>query len=363
MYYREIGVSRYAFGPLGLDPGDFLKECRDFVVVERPAIEWSERGLAVYRLAKEGVDTLTALAWLRRAARLGSVGYAGLKDANSLSVQYVTASCRDCPALVELPWGRAELVGRALSHARRGRLEANSFAVRLGGLEGAKAEDLVSSLSSERGPRILNYFGPQRFGVSRPLNSELGLMLLNRDLEGFKRALESKPELGWWERLAVKAEALEELLEGPTRIAVELAVSAYQALVFNRCLSEAAEEGRVSSKSIGLLPGLGLSKLSKLSWIDARFAECVFSSVEGDGLTEEDFALSGALRLRARARPLSVRVEGLRASSSRRGGAAIAFSLPSGSYASIFLRELFGESIEWLTRRCKRRVFASPHDY
>uniref|UniRef100_A0A7J3ZJF4 tRNA pseudouridine(13) synthase TruD n=1 Tax=Fervidicoccus fontis TaxID=683846 RepID=A0A7J3ZJF4_9CREN len=361
-YYEKIGISEFSFGPLSLSSKSFMSECRDFIVLERPFRLWTserEGRIAVYVMAKEGVSTLEAIRDVAERLRARNVGCAGLKDANALAIQYISVEAESLPEYAGFPWGFLRRVGFASSHVRRGQIIENSFIIRIKGASWSELNRLKAALAGSC-TWIYNYFGPQRFGISEPLNHELGLMILKRDLERLLRALEGKKPRGWWERAVLRARGFKDLFKRELRRVMELLVSSYQSYVFNYCLSVVAREGptSLSEKPYGVVPGVGLSRIdTSKSWINREHADCALSALRSDGVKEESFKLPG-VTARLHLRPLRVRVKDCRFSySSSLGVVALFFTLPPGSYASIVLRELFGQDTSWLSRKCRRAVF------
>lgn len=193
---RQIGIEGYATGFEGIG-GRIRVRRKDFRVEEildggtfsriTKSPTPSNR-YPVYRLVKEGIDTLHALQQVRR--RFGwRVTYLGLKDADAQTVQYITPRQRGGdgqPSLRVSSKVLLELEGYIDGFLTRRSLAGNRFTIRVSGV-GHNAE-VVESAAEELGRaieemRIPNFFGYQRFGTRRPVNHLVGRELLRGRFE------------------------------------------------------------------------------------------------------------------------------------------------------------------------------------
>jgi tRNA pseudouridine13 synthase len=149
-------------GAIGPDPEDFLVE-------EIPAYLPSGEGDHFYvKLRKRGATTRDAALALSRAAKVSErdVGYAGMKDKHGVTTQWLSVPVSAVPAQhYELPPEFSILeISRHTNKLRTGHLRGNRFRIGLTGtLPGSdeRARALLARLS-ERGH--VNHFGTQRFG-------------------------------------------------------------------------------------------------------------------------------------------------------------------------------------------------------
>ncbi|HSN92141.1 MAG TPA: tRNA pseudouridine(13) synthase TruD [Anaeromyxobacteraceae bacterium] len=313
----------------------------DFRVDELPAYQPSGAGPHLYlRVEKRGRTTRDALRAL--AGRLGvperDAGYAGMKDREAVATQWLSFPvARDPdPAGLAEPGLRVLEVSRHGNKLRPGHVRANRFsiAVRGGDLERARA---CAAALGARG--LPNFFGPQRFGAEGR-NAEVGRALVRG---------QATPEA----RRAAR-----------DRFLRRLSLSAYQALLFNRWLSERMADGLFASA----LRGDVLKKLDtgglftcadpaadgpRVERFEVSPAGPMFGHrlrpaehealareerlLAAEGITLSDFARGGgeAEGTRRAARlPVAVALEPLQ------DGYRAAFELPRGSYATVLLREL-----------------------
>ncbi|MCS7098024.1 MAG: tRNA pseudouridine(13) synthase TruD [Candidatus Methanomethyliaceae archaeon] len=105
----------------------------------------------------------------------GRIRFAGIKDRRAVTYQLVSINR---PFEGRLKIGSIELwsVGRSMWEIYPGELSGNRFTITIRNLENFPEE-----LSIKWFP---NYFGHQRFGISRPNTHKIGKMLIKRDFEG-----------------------------------------------------------------------------------------------------------------------------------------------------------------------------------
>ncbi len=164
----------------------------DFYVEEIPLNPPRKKGSHVYFLMqKEGLTTQQAVGEIARALgkRNRDIGFAGLKDANAVTRQWISIE-RVPPDRVRrlklrniriLDWGRND------QPLKVGQLQGNRFRVRLrefrGSMATAEAQArAILSVLCERG--MPNVFGPQRFG-NRGNSHVLGKTILLNQRESF----------------------------------------------------------------------------------------------------------------------------------------------------------------------------------
>jgi tRNA pseudouridine13 synthase len=321
---------------------------QDFRVEEIPLYEPRGEGGHLYLLVEKSGRTTPEVA-RELAAGLGAsereVGYAGLKDKRAVAVQRFSVPVPPrSPDFLQRGAAAAGTGWRVLSAGlhgnklRPGHLRGNRFRIVVrGAAEGAlaRAERVCAELRSRGAP---NLYGAQRFG-QRGDNAALGAAILRRETAPRDRFLR------------------------------RLALSALQAELFNRCLSERLRDGlfdraiagdvlrkrqtgglflcedaasdtpRVQAGEVdpaGPLPGHSLFAARG----EALARE---TSVLSDaGVDPRSFAAGGGEMEGAR-RPYRVPVEDLRIEPSGPDALVLEFSLPRGSYAACVLREVMKE--------------------
>jgi tRNA pseudouridine13 synthase len=379
--------------------GRIKVEPEDFVVEEIPLYEPSGQGQHVYvRLEKRGLSTYQVMQAIAR--RLGvppvAIGYAGLKDARALARQTLSIDGVEPEQVagLELPGVRILWVNRHRNKLKMGHLAGNRFSIRVRdvGADAMPVARAVLDVLSRRG--VPNTFGPQRFGV-RANSHRLGLALLRGDDEGFAHEYlghpqdEERPQvraaraafdagdyaaaLAQWpsslaeERRVLAAVVLRggDVRQAPRALDKKLRrlfVSAYQAYLFNRLLSErmpaidqllpgdvafihasgaafvvenaAAEQPRADRLEISPSgPLFGPKSLLAEGGPGQRERELLAEA----GLSLAEFRLPG-LKLKGARRPYRIPLSEVEVSWD--DGLKIGFRLPPGGYATEVLREM-----------------------
>lgn len=185
---RVVGMLVYA-SPEAYAPGVFHRKAPDTFSVKEvyltgeeadPAIcvsdppECSRKRTPIYVLCKAGVSTHEAVEAIRSSIPyVAALGYAGLKDAEASTCQFLYVKCSGeyrLPPAIEGRGFSACFVGR-YGWLRRGDLLGNKFSVVL---EGA-VEKLRNVALATTYP---NFFGYQRFGTRRPVTHLIGKALV-----------------------------------------------------------------------------------------------------------------------------------------------------------------------------------------
>jgi tRNA pseudouridine13 synthase len=314
----------------------------DFAVDEIPAYPFSGAGEHWFvRIEKRSLTTPEALHTIARAAGVSErdLGCAGMKDKHAVTTQWVSLPGRArAPESWTLPENvRVLEVTRHGNKLRTGQLSGNRFRLRLRGAapaDEARARAITEALATRGLP---NYFGPQRFG---------------RDGNNFAAAVD-------W--LAGGAR-----LQGPrARFYRKLYPSVIQSEIFNRYLTlrtqrgldtlqpgevvrlahsravflvedAAQEQPRLSAREIrltGPMPG------PRMRAAEGMALELEREAREAAGVSEEQLAALAEFVDGTR-RDLLVWPEELQVDREAEDVLVVAFTLPSGSYATQVLREL-----------------------
>jgi tRNA pseudouridine13 synthase len=323
-----------------------IRACpEDFVVDEVPLYEPSgEGGHTFVRIEKRQRTTEEAVRQLARAAGVSArdIGYAGRKDRGAVTRQWISVPGL-APELAETFELDGVRVLEAIAHGhklRTGQLRANRFQIRVRGVSDALEARAAAALQRLVATGMPNRFGAQRFG-REGRNAERALAALRG------------------ERVRVDRRALRFLF------------SALQSEVFNRVLAEralpldavelgdvaqvcesgglfvvedlAAEAPRAAKFEISATgPIFGTKMKAPTGEVARREAE----ALEAVGVpSAESWQLPRGVRLRGARRPFRVRPE--QAELRREDDAVVvSFELPTGSYATVLLEELFGEVTE-----------------
>ena len=318
-------------------------ELEDFVVDELPAYEPSGAGDHWYvRLEKRGMNTRDAALAVARFTRIPErdIGYAGMKDRHGVTTQWLSVPARaPAPETWTLPEG-VKLVGvsRHNNKLRTGHLRGNRFKIGLVNTEpdgAARARALFGRLV-ERGH--VNYFGSQRFGrdgrnVADAVAWLTGRTPLPRGRERFLSKLyTSALQSEIFNRYATRrvTAGLERLLAGE----VVRLQGAGASFVVEDVEREMPRYGARDLCLTGPMPG---PKMRAGKADAAQLEADVLAELEltGDALSELGRHAPGTRR-DLLARPEAWAVNEDPAAKRLR----LEFDLPSGSYATVLVREL-----------------------
>ena len=161
----------------------FSKNSNDFVVREVPLYEFSGDGeWCVLSLQKKDLTTKQALEILSQTlgVKMREFGYAGLKDKQGLTTQYITFPFKFEKNLANLNHEKIKIldVFRHNNKLKIGHLKGNNFFIRLKKITPSDATKLQNILQNIATYGFANYFGYQRFGKFGD-NFELGKAILN----------------------------------------------------------------------------------------------------------------------------------------------------------------------------------------
>ncbi|RSN68850.1 tRNA pseudouridine(13) synthase TruD [Candidatus Korarchaeum cryptofilum] len=261
------------------------------------------------------------------------VGYAGMKDARSISFQFISVQ----GSLRELP----EMEGLSLRYAGRGEM------IYLGMNDGNHFTVVIRGADTIELPKIFpNFFSYQRFGVKRPYNHEIGKAILLRDIEGASSMIS---EQGYEVSAARSLKQLSEMIGSEL---IRFYVHSYQSYIFNLILSRRIELGigprhgdfvLRPNGEIALYPERGSLLLPLVGGLtEARgwLAEELASILREEGVSKEMFifrelpevsALGDFRKAFCEVEPKIVEREGF---------IVLSFFLESGAYATSYLREI-----------------------
>lgn len=310
-----------------------------FIVRESPLYQFSGAGQHLFvRVRKRGLTTQQLLRILSKASgvRDRDIGYAGLKDKNAVSEQWVSLLGVDAEAVEHwsLPDDVQVLeVTRHDNKLRTGHLSGNEFRITVVNAERASEVHLTALVAAIGQHGLPNYFGVQRFGHDgRNLTEALqwldsGKRAKSRFLaklypsviqaEIFNRYLSARREVG-----------LDHLLPGEV---VRLDGSGKMFVVEDASL----EQPRLVSGDVHLTGPIWGPKAKAASGEALALEQQVIADL---GLGPEDLQRLGASAPGSR-RDLIMPVSDARFELLGPDSFALEFSLPAGSYATQVVRE------------------------
>lgn len=308
-----------------------------FVVEEIPAYEPSGEGDHLYVWIEKRLENTKDVArQLARAAGVPErdIGFAGMKDRNAVTRQWFSlpARCRPSEEWQLSPSVSVKQLSRHKNKLRTGHLIGNRFELTVvdvpaGGLERARA---IAAFLQRFG--VGNYFGPQRFGRG---GNNLGAAFAwlaegSRPPRGTdEKLLSSVLQSEHFNRYCLRRlETRSRLIEGEV---VRLNGSGAHFVV----LDAEKEQPRLDAGDLCLTgPLLGPKGLQATS--TARELELEIATA--CGLTDELLSRLGQFAPGSR-RDLVLFPEGLAVDEPAEGHIRLSFSLPSGAYATQFVRE------------------------
>ncbi|MBI5725335.1 MAG: tRNA pseudouridine(13) synthase TruD [Planctomycetes bacterium] len=376
----------------------------DFRVDELPLYPLSGQGThAFFRVLKSGVPTPVAVHRIARhmGVQPGDIGFAGLKDSQALTSQWMSLEFADAGRLERFRDSQVSICDVTWhgNKLRPGHLKANRFAIKIrdvGQAELPAAKAILDVLTARGTP---NYFGQQRFGA-RGDTGLLGAAMVRSDIEEFVRIFLGRPmatdppdcraarqafdaadfsqALRRWPRHYVdQRKALTAYMRRRDGRAAlgridkrfkRLFVSAFQSEIFNRVLAE-----RIGSFDTVLAGDLaqktdsgGIFTVEDLATDQPRAKRfeisptgpivgyrCNFAqgepgrlerlTLEQFGIGKEAFERVDRMKVKGTRRPLRFPLSepAISASADRHGQfIELAFSAPSGCYATVVLREI-----------------------
>ncbi len=358
---------------------------------------------------KVGLTTFDAINRIAGALGISSrdIGYAGLKDARAIARQVfsIPGTTEQAVMSLQLPGMAVQWAARHGNKLRLGHLRGNRFAIKIRDVNPTDVVKLgpVIELLKSRG--MPNYFGEQRFG-RRGDNHKLGATLIRGRPEELLKLLLGSPDPALDDPATVQARALfdvgkldQSMHHWPRRHGMErrilarltktgqpgaavkaidqklrrLWVSALQSQLFNEVVARriesldkllegdlayihnhgavfrvedvGAEQPRADRFEISPTGPLVGYRMTLPGGEPLRIEEAVFKS---HGLTPGHFRQEGRDRATGARRALRVQPEDVQlAAGVDEHGAHVtaAFTLPAGSYATVFLRELMKSDV------------------
>ena len=380
----EIGISVYTTKFLGCG-GAIKKQNDDFTVSEvitekaRSKI-CSDSGYNVYKLKKNGIDTRHALdkIFKKYGIRLKALG---LKDASAVTEQFVfTTNKTKRDFEINEPRYSLKKIGYTDKPLSKKEMIGNHFQVRID-----NASNTIDKF--EEHDMILNFYGYQRFGSSRPITHLIGKSLLQKDYANVIQILLSstseydKPENTELRKMMsdkskyheafkiipngmdLEKIALKEMIEhdNPVRAIRALPlqirrffVHAYQSFIFNKTLSASFENGEEvfspqeddvcydKNGNLGKfendpdqrlsIPFVGYSYYKK-----TRFHYYIEKILQDEEITSKDFF---SKEMQEISNEGGFRNSSIKCDNYEVKGNVVSFLLSRGSFATIILREL-----------------------
>jgi len=385
--------------------GTIKNRVEDFFVQEIPLYEAGGEGEHVFcEIQKVGLTTFDAVHSIARALNVSSrdIGFAGLKDARSVSRQVLSiwGTTEEAVMGLKIPNITVQWAARHGNKLRLGHLAGNRFAIKVRDVNPTDVIKLGPVLETLQRRGLPNFFGEQRFG-RRKNNDQLGAALVRGDGRELLHLLIGDPLPGIDDRMtmtartAFDASQFEEAMKNwPRRCGMErrilhrfmktrrpaasaravdekirrLWVSALQSRMFNDVLAArldavdqimtgdiaykhengacflvtdaSVEQPRCTAFEISPTGPLVGYRMTRAEGQPGEFEE---QAMQNSKLSPEDFRRTNVLKVKGARRPLRVRPGELNIE----GGVdehgphvTVAFTLPAGSFATVLMREI-----------------------
>ena len=183
---QQLGMRWYCTDTPGIG-GALKQSAEDFVVEEIPAYTPGEGPYLMVRLSKRNWELHHAVKEIARALGISHrrIGWAGTKDRHALTAQVISIYNID-PARIRAIHLRdisLEVLGQASRPLSLGMLAGNRFSLWIRSCTSPHLQEEVGAVAAAAAGGFSNYFGVQRFGVTRPITHVVGLHLLREDAE------------------------------------------------------------------------------------------------------------------------------------------------------------------------------------
>ncbi len=147
----------------------FLKNSKNFIVEEIPLYSFSGAGEhLILKIRKKDISTFELLNILSKKLNIkkSDIGYAGLKDKDALSIQYVSINKKLTKNIESLQLDNIKILDSTYHNnkIKIGHLKGNKFYIRIKKLNKINANKIQNVINHILNTGMPNYFGFQRFG-------------------------------------------------------------------------------------------------------------------------------------------------------------------------------------------------------
>ena len=186
----DLGMRYYATNEPGIG-GRLRASPEDFVVEEQPIAFTNTGPFTICKLTKRSWEHQHAMHEITSRLRISQkrIGWAGTKDKNAVTSQYISLYNVPTEAIENLAIKDMiiEPIGTHQFSLGLGNLLGNTFKITLRDCEPTNLKEITSAISSEIASGIPNYYGLQRFGALKPVTHKMGYHILRNE---FKEAVD-----------------------------------------------------------------------------------------------------------------------------------------------------------------------------
>lgn len=315
----------------------FYQNVDDFVVTEQP-IEFTGRGnFIILKIKKVNLGTWDLIEKLGTGLRIyeNEIGYAGLKDKNATTTQYISIPRKYAKDIEKFKHGKIEILEQYLHKVKLniGDLKGNAFEINLHEVKEEDVFEIERRLKFIAKVGMPNYFGFQRFGNDVKENFKKAEQVIYGELKIKDRKLEkmliSAYQSDFYNRwLATRIEMSDDkfkLLNG------EVMMNLLDEKLFTpKTITPAIQEDFDKQNSVptGLLSGRGVFK----AFGEAKAIEEKF---------DDTYIQEKGLRRPAIVFPKNISVK----YDKKEGKCKLKFILPRGSYATVLIENLANKNL------------------
>jgi len=186
----DLGMRYYATSQPGIG-GRLRTTPEDFIVEELPITFTNTGPYTICKLTKRSWEHQHAMHEITNRLRISQkrIGWAGTKDKNALTTQYI--SLYNVPAEIlanlNIKDMTIEPVATHQFSLGLGQLQGNRFKIILRDCEPENLAELTKTITEDIAAGIPNYYGLQRFGALKPVTHKMGYHILRHE---FKEAVD-----------------------------------------------------------------------------------------------------------------------------------------------------------------------------
>ncbi len=303
----------------------------DFIVKEISQIQTKESGeFAICKLIKKNYTTQRAIEHIAKKLHipLKHIGFAGTKDKNALTEQYISIKKIRKQKIENLSLQdiTIEFLGYTDEPIYLGNLQGNQFIITVRNIGQDQIKQLEKRITTKQ--IMPNYFGEQRFSTK---NAQIGKAIIKKDeKQAVKLILESDSD---YKEAILKHQnsPVTALQSIPTKV-LQFYTHAYQSLIWNKTLS--GYKGKNTE-----IPLIGFGTEVENSKIDTIIEEIMAE----ENLHFRDFINRKLpqLSLEGSERVAHVEIMKLEITNKTENTITLEFQLPKASYATVAIAYLF----------------------
>lgn len=309
----------------------------DFIVEEVSDQNFEKEGkYLICKLEKKNYNTEDAVQTLCRALNTirKNIGYAGTKDRNAVTTQYVSLymGSKERVSNLELKDITLEIVGRSKSPLSLGDLKGNEFTIIIRNLE--------TNIKIKRIKKFPNYFDKQRFSKN---NIRIGKSLIKKQFSDACEIIKEDNQYGSGvkEKLEKQPHNYTEALQQVPEKILLIYVHAYQSYIWNETVEEYTKKEREQTE----IPLIGFGTEIE----DKELQKIIEKILTKENLTLRDFIIREFpyISLEGTSRKLYSEIENLEIGKEEtdelnegKKKISIKFFLKKGSYATMAVKHL-----------------------